>query len=258
MYAEEAEKNCTAEKEMRCVAVRRKAVFPRIFLSVALFCALSAGYSCVAAEANITNANVISRNLRIAGLEAYVHGFLGGKSEYLIQHPFVLGGIGREGDVFEMAWLYGVAYPATAWSWSGAVLGSVKVGADDSVEVGVTKPEVNIQPAGRPKSVAEWMYGTVSDKVKTEHVTRKYIIDNSGMMKITPGGYEKMKSSIIADIEEGLKWCLEKKQEAKGNRNLRAHLERVHSENRFSSTVKLPLSAERLLDRVMSEVFDMK
>ncbi len=229
----------------------------KFLCAVFLFCAAAGGYTSGMAYAGVTTSNVVSRDLRTAGIEAYVYGILGGRSEYLINHPHVLGGFGREGEVFEIGWLYGIAYPATSWSWSGAVAGKKHLFPDGSVDVEFTKPAVDVS-GGVPRSVSEWMFDIKPSKVKTEDTTRKFIVDNSGMMKMTRAAYENMKNTISGDIEKGLRWCLENKQAAKRSAGLRRHLERVGAENRFSSTVKLSGNTAVLLDRVMAEVFGVK
>jgi len=202
----------------------------------------------------ISEMNVVSRNLRHAGGNAYLLGILGGRSEYLINHPFVLGGWGRDGGVFEIAWYYGIAYPATSNAWSGATVEFLPGAGADRIKAVATKPVARIADTPLPRSVREWM-AKPDKNIKTEQAVRELVIDNAGMLQMSEQAYKDMRAKVVADIETGLKWCLENRDAARNSGELRAHLERVAQENAFSSTVKLDPGIERLLSRVMGEVF---
>lgn len=221
--------------------------------TLAAFCAvLAAGFMPVCSDAGVTNANVISRDLRAVGVEAYLKGFLGNRAEYLIAHPAVLGGFGRDGEVYALSWLYSAAYPATSWSWSGAVLGEIKNAGGDMVEVIATKPRLGDVNSSLPRSVREWMFNLRPGKdksVQTEDIKRSLRIDNAGVLFITAQGYESMKSNIERDMNDGLLWCIKNASEAKKNTHLMEHLGRIRTENRLSSTVKLPLETASLLEK---------
>jgi len=205
--------------------------------------------------------NIRHDNLKMAGIESYCHGFMGGKIEYLLRHPIIFGEYGnRNGHIYELAWLWKIAYPATAWSWSGAVIGSVTENSNGTTTIHVTKPQIpvfKISPSSKPRSVQEWEYWCApnryrQDDVPTQQEQRVIRIDNMGMMPVSVAGYEKMTRHVTEDIVSGLRWCISHMPEVQKSQSLQQYLREILNENKVSATVRLPHEIEKMLYQVVS------
>lgn len=209
-----------------------------------------------------TTNNIRHDNLKMAGIESYCHGFMGGKIEYLLCHPVIFGGHGStDGHIYELAWLWKIAYPVTAWSWSGAVIDSVTENGDGTTTIYVTKPQIPAfenSPSSGPRSVQEWRAWCSTESyhqnIQPKQEQRVVRIDNMGMMPVSVSGYEKMTHNVSSDIVSGLKWCVSHMAYVRKSQVLRQYLEEIWHENNVSATVRLPQEIERLLYQIIKDL----
>lgn len=223
-----------------------------IFTSIFLVFSLFDGYSLFASEAfakqrasappvfsgyaKETSMNTRSENLRELGVKAYLLGFLGGRMEHLLAHVPVMGGHGGADALLELAWLYGVAYPASRRAWSGAVLEEATVYGNRLV-VRASVPKIGKGGGGAAQS--EWLSyeGNPDGSV---HEERELRMNAVGVMPVSAVAFGEMKGKIVSDAKKTLSWCLENPGAARKSASLKRHVERVWSEHSLSSTVKLP------------------
>jgi hypothetical protein len=234
----------------------------RVFVCIGCFVFLRAVSAYAGTATFGTMDNIRHDNLKMAGIESYCYGFMGGKIEYLLRHPVIFGGHGSaDGHIYELAWLWKIAYPVTAWSWSGAVIDSITENGDGTTTIYVTKPHISAfenSSSAEPRSVREWRAWCSTEpchqNICPKQAQRVVRIDNMGMMPVSVSGYKKMTQNVTSDIVSGLKWCVSHMADVRKSQLLRQYLEGIWHENKVSATVRLPREIELLLYQIIKNL----